>query len=127
MYGKELVLDMHGCDPSLMTRTHIEKYFIDLCKLIDMTRCELHWWDDEDVPEADQQTDPKLVGISAVQFIITSNATIHTLPLLKSVYVNLFSCKDFDDWAVEEFSQGHFSAAKITSTLINRTMADEVE
>jgi S-adenosylmethionine/arginine decarboxylase-like enzyme len=39
---------------------------------------------------------PHLHGISAVQFIETSNIVCHALPLLKAVYLNLFTCKEFD-------------------------------
>ena len=125
-YGKELVLDLHLCNSSLMTRKHIEDYFIHLCNMMNMERCDLHWWDDEGVPEEDKQTDPKLVGISAIQFIITSNITIHTLPLFGSIYINIFSCKSFNYLDAKDFSVSHFSANKVHSTFIYRTMADEV-
>ena len=95
-YGKELILDLHHCDVSLFNRKSIRDYFEQLCALIDMEACDLHFWDDVDVPEEDRQTDPRTKGTSAIQFIITSNITIHTLDLLGAVYVNLFSCKTFD-------------------------------
>lgn len=95
-YGKELILDMHYCDPTSFDRGSIKRYCDFLCEAIDMEACDLHFWDDLDVPEEEKQTDPKTKGTSAIQFIITSNITIHTLDLLKAVYVNIFSCKDFD-------------------------------
>ncbi len=95
-YGKEIILDLHDCDPSTFTRKSIRKFFKELCKLIDMKREALHWWDDLYTPEKDKETLPHLVGTSAVQFIRTSNITIHSLDIMKRVYLNIFSCKDFD-------------------------------
>lgn len=108
MYGKELIIDLENCDPSLFTRKYIEQYFINLCELIDMQRCELHFWDDIEVPEEDRQTSPHTKGTSAVQFILTSNITIHTLDLLEQVYINIFSCKDFDCQKASLFTKDYF-------------------
>ena len=44
-YGKEIILDLHECDPSTFTRESIGKYFKYLCLIIDMEACDLHWWD----------------------------------------------------------------------------------
>ena len=52
-YGKELILDLHNCNPDKFTRESIGQYFIDLCNLIDMQRSDLHWWDDFDLPESE--------------------------------------------------------------------------
>ena len=50
-YGKELILDLHGCDPETFERGIISGFFKDLCKKIDMEACDLHFWDDVGVPE----------------------------------------------------------------------------
>ena len=50
IYGCELILDLHGCDARLFTRAAIEQFCEELCVLIDMERCDLHFWDDLDVP-----------------------------------------------------------------------------
>ena len=95
-YGQELILDLHGCNTKQFAREGISSYLRSLCKLIKMEACELHFWDDVGVPEEECQTDPRTKGTSAVQFILTSNITIHALDELGAVYVNLFSCKPFD-------------------------------
>ncbi len=100
-YGKELIIDLHNCDSSTFTRHKIKKYFVEVCKLIDMERAKLCWWDDLRTPEEEKQNLPHTKGTSAVQFILTSNITIHTLELTKTVYVNIFSCKDFDSQKAE--------------------------
>jgi len=120
MYGKELILDLHECDVSQFTRKSIEQYFIQLCDLIDMTRCGLHFWDDLDTPEDEKQTSPHTKGTSAIQFIITSNITIHALDLLGNVYINIFSCKDFSENDAAIFTVGWFDGKIATCQIVNR-------
>ena len=92
-YGHELTLDLHGCNPSTFNRDSIDRYFTELCELIDMQRCEVHFWDDVGLPPEECQTLPHTKGTSAVCFILTSSIVIHPLDILKAVYVNIFSCK----------------------------------
>jgi len=119
-YGKELVLDLHDCDSSTFTRKSIRGYFSKLCGLISMEREKLVWWDDYGVLEEEQETEPHLKGTTAVQFIKTSNVVIHTLDLLQSVYVNIFSCKDFDAVVAASFSESWFKGKIVNSHLIER-------
>lgn len=119
-YGKELILDLHECDPETFTRESIENYFIQMCEKIDMKRCDLFLWDDFGLPPEQCQTLPHLKGTSAVQFIMTSNITIHTLDLMKRVYLNIFSCKDFDPAVVEAFSLEWFKGKTINKIAVDR-------
>ncbi len=119
-YGQELILDLHGCDAAMFTRRDIERYCIELCDLIDMERCDLHFWDDVGVPEDEQQTDPKTKGTSAVQFILTSTIVIHTLDLMKAAYVNVFSCKEFDTDEAAAFTVKWFASTEWTARVVIR-------
>lgn len=119
-YGKELIIDLHNCDSSTFTKENIERFFIELCKKIKMKREDLHWWDEEDVPEEERFTEPHLIGISAIQFITTSNITIHTLQLMKRVYLNIFSCKDFNEDYALNFSKDWFKGEVVNSRTIER-------
>jgi S-adenosylmethionine/arginine decarboxylase-like enzyme len=119
-YGQELILDLHSCDVSRFNRAAIEKFCAELCDLIDMERCDLHFWDDVGVPEEEQQTDPKTRGTSAVQFILTSTIVIHTLDLMKAAYVNIFSCKDFDAAEAAKFTADWFGSTEWTSNVVIR-------
>ncbi len=119
-YGFELILDLHGCDASRFTRNDIEAFCSRLCDLIGMDQCDLHFWDDEGVPEEEQQTDPRTKGTSAVQFILTSTIVIHTLDLMRIVYVNLFSCKPFDAKEAANFAADWFRSSDWTSRLVER-------
>lgn len=121
-YGKELILDLHCCDPETFNRRSIRKFLEQLCEhIIYMDREKLTWWDDYGVPKKYRETKPHLKGTSVVQFIKTSNITIHTLDLLKRVYINIFSCKDFNERHVTEFARIWFVSKKIKQvTVITR-------
>lgn len=122
VYGFELVLDLHGCETELFNRDYIDKFFTDLCDLIEMEKCEVHFWDDVGVLEEEQQTLPHTKGTSAVCFILTSTIVVHTLDLLGAVYVNIFSCKSFDSNVAAEFTSERFKAASCKKTFIERTL-----
>ena len=119
-YGKELILDIHECDISTFTRESIEKYCKELCKLIDMVPCELHFWDFEDDPDGYAEAPDHIKGMSAIQFITTSNITIHTLDVLKKVFVNIFTCKDFDGITARDFSATWFHGKIVSSKVMDR-------
>lgn len=120
-YGKELIIDLHECDVSKFNRKGLRLYFKQLCELINMQRAKLVFWDDVGVPEEERQTLPHTKGTSAVQFILTSNVTIHTLDMLKSVYINIFSCKDFDHREALKFTKKYFGSGLVTQwKLIDR-------
>lgn len=119
-YGYELILDLHGCDAELFNREHIEKFFSNLCSLIEMEKCEVHFWDDVGVPVEEQQTRPHTKGTSAVCFILTSTIVIHTLDLLSAVYVNIFSCKEFDTDESATFAANWFRSEDWTAQVVTR-------
>ncbi len=119
-YGIELILDLHDCDESKFTRDSITEYFERLCVLIDMQREALHFWDDKGVPEEDKQTSPHTQGTSAVQFILTSSIVIHTLDQLRVVYINIFSCKEYDPIVAEKFSVEWFGATECSARVLDR-------
>ena len=120
MYGKELVLDIHGCNANHFTRESIDEYFVKLCKAIDMVKCERFWWDDVGVSDDEKQTSPHTKGTSAVQFILTSSIVIHTLDILGSLYLNIFSCKDFDSGLVKDLTLQHFGGKVEQCILLTR-------
>ena len=119
-YGFELIMDLHECDVGKFTRRSIEEYMKAVCAAIDMEREDLHFWDYEGVPEKDLPKEAHLLGTSAVQFITTSNIVIHTLDLLKAVYVNIFSCKEFDEKVAEQITKEWFGAKECEGRFIER-------
>lgn len=121
-YGKELILDIHNCDVSKFNRTDIAIYIATLCdKVIDMEREDLHWWDYEDDPEGYKEAPSHLKGVSCVQFIKTSTIIIHSLVDLKKIFINVFSCKNFDAEMATVFSEKYFGGKVETYGVIMRS------
>ena len=119
-YGKEVIIDLYDCDISRFTREDITKYLEDLCDLIDMVRCELYWWDYEDEEKEYNEAPDHMKGTSAVQFITTSSIVIHTLEVLRKVFLNVYTCKDFDPEMAVEFSKAFFRGKVRKSTVLER-------
>ncbi len=120
-YGFELIMDLHGCNASTFGKNSLEKYFVALCKAIDMKRCRLCFWDDMDIPIEERPTSPHTKGVSAVQFIVTSSIVVHTLHLLEAAYVNIFSCQSFDREIAEQVTREWFGAKQCKVHFIERT------
>jgi len=119
-FGKELIIDLHNCDNSAFTRKSIRKYFKELCELIDMQRENLFWWDYKNDLEAYEKAPKHLKGTSAVQFIKTSNITIHTLDELGCVYINIFSCKEFCVKKTLNFTKEWFGGNVVNYKILRR-------
>ena len=119
-YGKELLLDLELCRRPDLGRAAIRGFLTRLCELIDMKPEDLHFWDFEGDPEGYATALPHLRGVSAVQFIRTSTIVIHALDEPRSVYVNIFSCKDYDSAAVLRLASEYWQTASLTSQEVLR-------
>ena len=120
MYGIETIIDLQGCNTSRFNRKDIKVYFLQACKLLDVSPEVCYFWDDFRVPPERRQTNPKTKGTTAIQFILTSNITIHTLDLLGTVFINIFSCKNYNVKLLEEFTARFFGSSKHRTTVIER-------
>lgn len=119
-YGKELILDLYKCDPKQFTRESITNWLKELCELIDMQREDLYFWDYEDCPEEKEKAPAHLLGTSAVQFISTSDIIIHTLELVGECYINIFTCKDFNELDAIKMTKEWFGAKEYEYHIITR-------
>ncbi len=129
MYGRELILDLYKCEKSCrFNREDIEEFLIKLCDLVDMEREDLHFWDYTEVRQDQIPYDqPHLVGTSAVQFISTSDIVIHTLDMLDECYINLFTCKPFDELKAVNFIVEYFGSQQYEYTAIVRGRLSKVD
>lgn len=119
-YGIELIIDLHGCSIDKFTRPGLTEYFRELCDLIDMKRKDLHFWDYDGYPEEKAAAPDHLVGTSAIQFITTSNITIHTLDVLRQAYINIFTCKEMSPEIAVKFTEQYFRSTQSRTVIVNR-------
>ena len=117
-YGIELILDLSNCDITLFTRPQLSTFFKKIAKITDMKLAlSPYFWNEENGGYTDE---PHLKGLSAFHFIETSNITVHCLELLKSVFVNLFTCKDFNIDEACMFIEKFFKGKIINKSVIKR-------
>jgi len=112
-WGKHLILDAAGCTPKMIGNAVVVKSFAkSLVKRIDM------------VPYGEPQVvmfgSGNKKGYTLVQLIETSNITAHFVEENNSMYLDVFSCKDFDPSVVEEAVKEYFDAQVFKSTTILR-------
>ncbi len=119
-YGKELIIDLYDCDVTKFNRESLKQFFIELCSLIEMERCDLHFWDFEDCPEEYDAAPDHLAGTSAIQFISTSNIVVHTVDRLAECYINVFSCKEFDAEATATWIAAWFDTLAFDKNVVIR-------
>lgn len=118
-YGKELILDLHHCKLERVTQEYLTCFFEELVARIDMEAEKLTFWEYDNEDEY-QNAPPHLKGISGVQFISTSNITIHVLDEMKRVYLNVFSCKDFKSSIVKVYAAEYFQGTIVNATALTR-------
>lgn len=106
-YGQELILDIHNVPKGMIHKKHIRKFAEKLADEIGMKRGPIYLWGEE--KELGTHPDnPKIDGISCVQFVYTSSITIHAIDELDKVFVNIFSCKEFDAEKAKQFVLENF-------------------
>ena len=118
-YGTELILDLHNCR-TRFSRDTVTLFMEELCDLLGMTRADLHFWDYEGQEDEHEVAPAHLSGISAVQFITTSNITIHTLDKLDKVFLNIFTCSALNKDRVTEFCTEYWKGYAHNVTQVTR-------
>ena len=112
-WGKHLILDAAGCSPKMIGCAKVVDGFArSLVKRIDM------------VPYGSPQVvmfgSGNKKGYTLVQLIETSNITAHFVEENNSMYLDVFSCKDFDPDVVEEAVKEFFDAKFFNRKVILR-------
>ncbi len=114
-YGYELILNLYGCDPEVLSSRKKLQEFVDrLCRLIKMKKYGKTW-----IPYFGENA-PHTKGYSLVQLIETSSIVGHFSELFGSAYLNIFSCKKFSPATAREFSRKFFGAARVSSRFLIR-------
>jgi len=112
-WGKLASINLYGCSPkSIRDSKKIEKYIVELCRLIDMKRFGKAL--------IQRFAEGDLEGYSAMQFIETSSITLHFDETQNRAFIDIFSCKDFNAKKAEKFSKDFFKAKKSNKKVLIR-------
>ena len=112
-WGKHLILDAAGCSPKRIGSEVVIKNFTkDLVKQIDMVA----------------YGEPQIVmfgtgnkkGYTLIQLIETSNIAGHFVEENNTMYLDVFSCKDFDAEIVKKLVHEYFHAQSFSSRVLLR-------
>lgn len=107
-YGKHVILHAENCNDHLLDKDKIKEFVVSMADSIDMVR-----FGDAFV---ERFGDGIEVGISAVQLIETSAIVIHTNDGARELYLDVFSCKDYDEAIVYQCVADYFGAKSTTIT-----------
>lgn len=115
IYGKELILDLYNCDPKIIrSKKKILEYSNKICNLIRMKKYG------KPLIERFALDNPHVAGYSLVQLIETSSITGHFSELWNRAFINIFSCKLFDNKIAASFTKNFFKAKKIRNRVLIR-------
>tara|TARA_R110000824_G_scaffold18702_1_gene73625 strand:+ start:738 stop:1124 length:387 start_codon:yes stop_codon:yes gene_type:complete len=111
-YGKHTIMNCSDCNISILKKDHIVSFIKDLVFKIDMVA-----FGDAIVERFGEGIE---VGISAVQLIETSAITIHTNDMAKDLYLDVFSCKDYDEKIVNQVVNQWFNPKNYETNVFYR-------
>ena len=94
-WGQELMVNAYNCDTNTITsKSNINEFIVKLCEMTEMEKVgDTIYYEVEKTEENDKND---ITGLTAFQFIKTSNITIHFCNKSGSMYLNFFSCKCYD-------------------------------
>lgn len=113
-WGYHLMLDVHGCNDQIADRDHVIAFCDELVEVIEMEPIGRPW------VEQTAMHDPNKAGFTLVQIIQTSSIVAHFVDKPGDIYLDVFSCKQFDVKAVEECVDRWFSPKKVRMNYITR-------
>jgi S-adenosylmethionine/arginine decarboxylase-like enzyme len=107
VWGMLTSIDLFGCDHEILSSGEkIKQYAIEVCDLIDMKRFG-------EPVVVRFGADPKVSGYSLAQLIETSLISGHFAETDNSVYIDIFSCKFYDQEKAVEFTKKFFKAQNL--------------
>jgi S-adenosylmethionine/arginine decarboxylase-like enzyme len=111
-YGKHMMLTCEQCNDQLLDLDVMSDFLKQLADEIDMIR--------HGEPLVARFGEGIQVGISAVQLITTSALTVHTNDAARDLYLDVFSCKWFDEQTVIDSVNHRYAPQKLTYQVVLR-------
>lgn len=114
-WGYHLTLDCHDCNRSLMMeKLNVENFIKELVIRIDMQPIGEPWI------EYTAGEFPDKAGFTAVQIIVTSSITAHFIDSSGDIYLDVFSCKEFDINTVKAVVREYFKPKSMRANFLTR-------
>ena len=114
VFGLSVHINLFDCNhEKICDIEYIKAWMIDLCNYIEMKR-------HGDMVAERFGTESYLYGYSVMQLIETSCITAHFSEQTDCCYIDVFSCKDFDDMKAVKFCVDYFEAKDYTYELLFR-------
>lgn len=121
-WGQHLILDFKGCPKEMLTdKDHILSWVDELIIAIEMKA-----YGDPIIKHFATHSN-EAAGYTLMQMIETSNICAHFAENIGEVYIDIFSCKEFNNDIAMEVCEKYFQPSDIKSTIINRGGSDENE
>lgn len=111
-YGQHMMASLAGCNNNLLETIKIAEYFKELVQAIDMVA-----YGDPLIARFGSGIEE---GISGVQLIETSAITIHTNDMALDLYLDVFSCKEYDNQIVLDITHKYFSPREVSYEVVLR-------
>lgn len=116
MFGPHLTVDLYGCSKEKLSSTEFVRQILDeLPDHIGMHKISepsVMWYEN---PETFDKG-----GVSGFVMIAESNISIHTFVEQQSAFVDVFSCKSFDEKKAEEYLMQKFEAQSCEKEMLTR-------
>lgn len=115
-YGQHLLVDTQRCNSRITSVPEVTVFIKELVDLIGM----VGWGEPLVTRFPEDSAIGSLQGVSAIQMIYTSSITLHGHDLSRDMYLDVFSCKEYDEAKVETFVKDFFSPTKCKTQTIFR-------
>ena len=114
VWGQHLILDMSGCNGNIARKESIRAFVVELVDAIDMVAYG------EPIIEHFATHSQEAAGYSLVQLIETSAISAHFSDHNRDMYLDVFSCKSFDDNRVVQVVDKYFEPKSIYMLSLGR-------
>lgn len=115
IWGQHLIIDLDGCPRErLVDADHLRKWVAELVETIEMKAYG------EPLVEHFASHSHEAAGYTLLQLIETSNICAHFAENLGQVYIDVFSCKRFDNDIAVAVCRKYFEPRSVTTHLIER-------
>jgi S-adenosylmethionine/arginine decarboxylase-like enzyme len=113
-WGYHAMFDCHGSNKKIQDRDIVITFCKDLVQRIDMDPIGEPWC------EQTAMHDPGKAGFTLTQIIQTSSIVAHFIDEPGDIYLDVFSCKEFNIDIVEDCIRDYFHPTKIRTYFITR-------